>query len=109
MFWATAVRFRALVSRCRRQWEFRSRIGARVRWKPRAHSRNCWGRSDPCRSGVNALAPSVNEGTHIRATALHEKTLEAIAARKSKAAVRAMNPVIKDGLKYGPRLTVKSP
>ena len=59
-------------------------------------------------SAVALSAPS-SERTHIRSAAQHEKILEAIAGRKSKAAAQAMIRVIKDGLKYGPRLPAKSP
>jgi DNA-binding FadR family transcriptional regulator len=56
-----------------------------------------------------ALTFSSNEKTHIRSAAQHEKILDAIAAGKSKSAAQAMIRVIKDGLKYGPRLPAKSP
>jgi DNA-binding FadR family transcriptional regulator len=54
---------------------------------------------------LNALS---NEKTHVLSAAQHKKILEAITARKSKAAAQAMIRVIRDGLKYGPRLPAKS-
>jgi len=41
-----------------------------------------------------------NERTHVRSAAQHEEILQAIVARKSKAAAQAMARVIKDGLKF---------
>lgn len=52
---------------------------------------------------------SSSERTHVRSAAQHEKILDAIAAGNSKAASQAMMRVIKDGLKYGPRLPAKVP
>jgi DNA-binding FadR family transcriptional regulator len=59
---------------------------------------------------LSAVAVSVpsNERTHIRSAAQHEKILEAIAARRSKAAAQAMIAVIKDSLKFSARLPAKS-
>jgi len=54
-----------------------------------------------------ALSFPSSESKHIHSAAQHEKILEAIAARKSKAAAQAMTRVIKDGLKYGPRLPAR--
>jgi DNA-binding FadR family transcriptional regulator len=60
---------------------------------------------------LSAVAQSVASSkiTHIRSAAQHERILEAIAARKSKAAAQAMIRVIKDGLKYGTRMPAKGP
>ena len=50
--------------------------------------------------GVSSFSVKVNERMHIRSAAQHEKILEAIAARDSRSAAKAMTRVIKDGLKY---------
>lgn len=59
---------------------------------------------------LSAVAESVpsSERMHIRAAAQHEKILEGIAARRSKAAAQAMVAVIKDSLKFSSRLPPKS-
>jgi DNA-binding FadR family transcriptional regulator len=54
-----------------------------------------------------SLGVMANERTHILSAAQHEKIFEAIEAKKSKAAAQAMVRVIKDGLKYAPRVTGK--
>jgi DNA-binding FadR family transcriptional regulator len=60
---------------------------------------------------LSVVAPNVtsNEAMHVRSAAQHETILEAIAARKPKAAAHAMVLVVRDGLKYGPRLPAKNP
>lgn len=60
---------------------------------------------------LSSIASSIasSEKTHLRSAAQHEKILDAIATGNSKAAAQAMTRVIKDGLKYGPRLPAKVP
>jgi DNA-binding FadR family transcriptional regulator len=58
---------------------------------------------------LSVVASSVtsNEMMHVRSAAQHEKILDAIAARKPKAAADTMIRVVRDGLKYGSRLPEK--
>jgi DNA-binding FadR family transcriptional regulator len=55
--------------------------------------------------GVISLSVTANERTHIRSAAQHEKILDGIRAKKPKAAAQAMIRVIKDGLKFGSKIT----
>jgi DNA-binding FadR family transcriptional regulator len=57
----------------------------------------------PISSGVPA-----SERMHIRSAAQHQEIFEAIAARKPIAAAQAMVRVIRDGLKYAPKVTAKA-
>lgn len=54
---------------------------------------------------VMSLSVIANEKTHVRSAAQHETILEEIIAKKPKAAARAMVRVIKDGLKFGSKIT----
>ena len=60
---------------------------------------------------LSAVALSVppREGTLIGSAVQHKRILQAIIARKPKAAAQAMILVIKDGLKYGQRLLATNP